>query len=113
VTPSIHLSSTFLWGDLNKSGPKYLYTRIANPTREMLEKALAEIEYGKYGLVCNSGMSAFTTVILTFVKSGEHIVICDDVYGGMNKWMNSIAKSLNIESTFVDFTNPENVEKAI
>jgi len=59
----------------------YDYSRTANPTRAALEQCLASLEGGRYGLAFASGMGAITTVML-LLKSGDHVVVCNDAYGG-------------------------------
>ncbi|WP_163070205.1 PLP-dependent transferase, partial [Acinetobacter nosocomialis] len=73
-------SSTFhqtsLGGDV-----KYDYARSGNPNRELLEEKLARLEQGKFAFAFASGIAAISAVLLTF-KSGDHVILPDDVYGG-------------------------------
>src|SRR5512143_2919101 len=79
MTP-IFQTSTYVQPELgvNKG---YEYSRTDNPTRAVLQKALAELEGGEFGLSFASGMAA-TDAIISTLKSGDHVLACDDVYGG-------------------------------
>lgn len=78
----------------------------------MLEGCLASIENAKYGLTFSSGLGV-TTCIITLLKSGDHIVAGDDLYGGTNRLFRNVAVSMGIEVDFVDFCDLSAVEKAI
>ena len=88
------------------------YTRSANPTREILENNLATIEGGRFGTCFSSGMSAVDSV-LKLLKKGDHVVCSDDVYGGVSRHFNNILVNYGLTFTYVDSSNPENVENAI
>jgi cystathionine gamma-lyase len=90
----------------------YEYSRTQNPTREALEKNLASLESGKFGLAFSSGCSATTTVV-SLLKAGDHLLCSDDVYGGTYRLFDKILKHHGIEFSFVDFTNLSVVEKAL
>ena len=64
------------------------------------------------GLTFASGLAA-STAIVHLLSAGDHIVSMDDLYGGTNRYLRKVADRMNIKTTFVDATNPENVEKAI
>ena len=64
------------------------------------------------GVAFASGLGASTTIV-HLLNSGDHIVSMDDVYGGTNRYLRKVADRMNIKTTFVDATDPENVEKAI
>lgn len=64
------------------------------------------------GLTFASGLAASTTIV-HLLSAGDHIVSMDDLYGGTNRYLRKVADRMNIKTTFVDATNPENVEKAI
>jgi cystathionine gamma-lyase len=103
VMPAIQLSSTFA-----QAGPGehkgFEYSRTGNPTRQVLENCLAALEGAKHGLAFSSGCGAMTTLFTSF-KSGDHIVACDDVYGGTFRILDKVMKPLGIETTWVDMTD--------
>lgn len=113
VNVPIHMSSTYAQRDIAEPFGKFDYTRGGNPTREALEKLIAGIEYGKYSVTFASGCGA-TAAILHTLKSGDHIVVCDDVYGGTQRYMRLFARDkFGLEVDFVDMTNLENLENVI
>ncbi|KAK7603442.1 hypothetical protein V9T40_003441 [Parthenolecanium corni] len=101
VVPPIVLSTTF--EQLSPAVPKkYEYSRSGNPMRDVLEKCLASLDNGKYGLCFASGLGALTAIVSLF-QSGDHIVCVDDVYGGTNRYLQKIAAKFNVTTTFFDF----------
>ncbi|XP_047505971.1 cystathionine gamma-lyase [Pieris napi] len=88
------------------------YSRSGNPTRNSLEECLAALDGGKYGLTFASGLGAITTVV-TLLNQGEHILCCDDVYGGTNRLLRNVLERHGIEVSFADFTNVEYIKNSI
>ncbi|KZS05729.1 Eip55E [Daphnia magna] len=88
------------------------YSRLDNPTRNTVERIVASLEGAKYGLAYSSGMAAITTVF-NLLSPGDHIVSSTDLYGGTSIYLKQVADRLNIKTTFVDVTDPANIEKAI
>lgn len=113
LTP-IHLSTTFVQESVEKYLDKgYSYSRTNNPTVKMLEEKVAKIENG-YGAICvGTGMSATASCINAFMKAGDHCVITNCSYGGTNRICREQFKPFGMEFSFVDFTDPANVEAAI
>lgn len=113
VTP-IHLSSTFARKEIDKPTNGYEYSRMGNPTRNALEKRLAALEDAKFGLAFASGLAAETVIALTLLKSDNHIIAFDDLYGGTRRLFNEVFnKNFNIEVSYVDARNIGNVKSAI
>lgn len=77
-----------------------------------MERCIASLDNGKYGLTFSSGLGA-STVISQLLSSGDHIVSCDDVYGGTNRYFSKVVARQGIEVDFVDATNLDNLKKAI
>lgn len=90
----------------------YEYGRSGNPTRNVLETCLASLDNGKYGLAFSSGLGA-TTIIAQLLSNGDHLISCDDVYGGTNRLFSRVTSRQGITVDFVDATNLDNVKKAI
>lgn len=90
----------------------YDYSRTANPTRTSLEQCLASLENARSCLAFSSGMAAITTLMLRF-KSGDHFVVCDDVYGGTYRLFRKVLEDLQLEFTFVDMTDLEATRMAL
>ncbi len=90
-----------------------IYTRLMNPTTDVLEKRLAAMEGGVAGLAFSSGMAAITAAILNICKAGQHIVSAGTLYGGTITLFGHTLPKLGIEVSLVDPSKPENFEKAI
>jgi len=91
----------------------FIYTRLNNPTNDILQKRLAEIEGGIGAVVFASGTAAISTGLLTLLKAGDHIVASSSLYGGTYNLLNVTLPRLGITTTFVDATTPENFGKAV
>ncbi len=91
---------------------KYDYARGDNPTREALEDTIAVLEGGTRCLAFSSGMAAISTTLMIF-SPGDHLVVCDDVYGGAYRVLSTIFSRMGINSTFVDATDLAAMESAI
>ncbi len=113
VVIPIHLSTTFARKKLEVPTGGYEYTRSLNPTRKALEEKLASLENAKYGMAFSSGLAAETTVVLALLKSGDHIVAFDDLYGGSKRLFNKVFSDFEIKTTYVDATEITKVEEAI
>jgi len=107
----IYQVSTFAQESVDHFG-KWDYARSGNPTREALEETIAILENGTHGFAFASGMAAISSALLLF-SPGDHLVVCEDVYGGAFRVLTTLFKRLGIESTFVDATDPANIAAAI
>ncbi|XP_032672881.1 putative cystathionine gamma-lyase 2 [Odontomachus brunneus] len=112
LIPPIVMSTTFKQ-DIPGQPNGFEYGRSANPTRNVLEACLAALEGGKYAITHSSGLGALTT-ITGLLKSGDHLISGDDIYGGTNRYFrHHLSKQNNINVTFVDMVDPENVINAL
>jgi O-acetylhomoserine (thiol)-lyase len=93
--------------------PGFIYTRINNPTLDILEQRLAALDGGIGAAVFASGTSATSTAMLTLLKAGDHIVSSKTLYGGTFNMFNVTLPRLGITTTFVDASNPQNFSDAI
>ena len=108
VMPPIHLSTTF---KQNKPGDfKFEYARTKNPSRDVLEKLLAELESGEQAFAFASGMAAINTVCDVF-GSDYHIICSDDVYGGTRRLFDKVKS--NIDVTYIDFDKNVNWDEIV
>src|SRR5690554_1489615 len=96
----------------NLSEPGYIYSRLNNPTCDILEQRLAALEGGIAAVVTASGTAATSTALLTLLKSGDHIVASSSLYGGTYNLLNVTLPRLGITTTFVDPNDPENFKNA-
>ena len=107
----MYLSSTFAQHSLDHFG-RYDYARSGNPTREALEEAVAGLEAGSTGLAFASGMAAIASTFLAFAP-GDHLVVCEDVYGGTFRLLSTLFTSWGLSVSFVDATSLEAIAAAI
>jgi cystathionine beta-lyase/cystathionine gamma-synthase len=111
MTP-IYATSTYVQESPGKH-KGYEYSRTKNPTRFAYEQCVADLESGKHGYAFASGMAAIATT-LELLQPGDHIIVCDDVYGGTYRLLEKVRKrSAGIKVSFVDLTNISNLEKSI
>src|SRR5699024_4639128 len=89
------------------------YGRLGKPTDHLHEKKIATLEGGEAALALSSGMAAIATALLAFVKSGDHVVVTKDIYGGAYKFLATLAPRFGIEVDFVDCTIIKNVSDSI
>ncbi len=111
VVVPIYQTATYAQTDVGET-KGYDYSRTGNPTRAALEECLASLEGGAYGLAFSSGMGAITTLLL-LLQSGDHVVCCDDVYGGTYRLFRRVFEQFNVEFTFVDMTDISATARAI
>lgn len=113
VVVPIHLASTFARREVQKPTRGYEYARSGNPTRDALEQRLAALEDARHALVFGSGLATITTLVLTLLKSGDHIVAFDDLYGGTRRLFDRVFQSnFEIEVTYVDARYLDKIELA-
>ena len=112
VMPPIYATSTYVQSSPGKH-KGYEYSRTANPTRDALQAAVANLEGGAAGFAFASGMAA-TATVLELLDSGSHIVAMHDLYGGSYRLMENVRKrSAGHDVSFVDLTRPSELEAAV
>lgn len=111
VTTPIYQTTTYSQTELLGT-PEYCYARTGNPTRNALEKNLAAIEGGRFGLAFSSGLAAANAVLQT-LSSGDHVVASQDLYGGCYRLFTKVFSKFNVEFSLIDTTDPESVKQAI
>lgn len=116
----IYQTSSYVFNDsdhaanlfaLAESG--YIYTRLNNPTNDVLEQRLAAVEGGVAAVATASGTSAIATTFMTLLKTGDHIVASNSLYGGTFNMLNNTLPRFGITTTFVDPDDVENFAKAV
>ncbi len=91
----------------------YIYTRLNNPTNDVLEQRLAAVEGGVAAVATASGTAAIATTFMTLLKAGDHIVASNSLYGGTYNMLNNTLPRFGITTTFVDPDDVENFTKAV
>jgi O-acetylhomoserine (thiol)-lyase len=99
-------------GRFNLSVPGFIYTRLNNPTNDILEQRLAALEGGIAAVATASGTAAISTTLLTLLKAGDHIVASSSLYGGTYNLLSVTLPRHGITTTFVDPSDAENFKKA-
>jgi len=110
MTP-VFQTSTYVQPELGRH-LGYEYARTQNPTREALEANVADLEDGRFGVACASGMAALDTIMKLF-SAGDHVVSGEGVYGGSYRLLDRVYSRLGIELTFVDSSDTAAIEAAI
>lgn len=117
VTVPIFQTSTFVQEAFGKPRQGYEYARTKNPTRLALEKQLAALEGGADGSATAhafaSGMAAETTLMLSFVKAGDHVLVSRNTYGGTYRFFSKVLANFGVTFAYVDTTDPEAVRAAV
>jgi cystathionine beta-lyase/cystathionine gamma-synthase len=108
----VYHASTYHQADID-GDIEWDYGRSGNPTRHELEKLLAALENGVAGFAFGSGMAAISSAITAVVKSGDHIVAAQDIYGGSYRFLTKYISRFNVSHSFVDATDIKNIENAI
>src|SRR5881396_1778085 len=110
MTP-IYQTSTYVQEGLGRH-KGYEYGRTQNPTREALERNIAALEGGSHGFAFGSGLAALDT-LLKLLRSGDHVVCGENVYGGTHRLMERVYSELGLRFTFVDMRDVRLVERAL
>ena len=113
VNPPIYATSTYAQDGVGGLRGGYEYSRTGNPTRTALEKAIAELERGKYGRAFGSGMAASDAVLRAMLKPGDHIIIPNDAYGGTFRLIDKIFAKWGIDYTPVAINDLDEVQSAL
>lgn len=111
ILPPLYQTATYVLEEVGKD-KGFDYTRSANPTRQLLEKNLAAIEGGEYGICFASGMAAVDSCT-KLLESGDHVICSDDVYGGVYRHFSNILVKYGLTFSYVDTCRPEQVRKAV
>ncbi len=112
VVPPIHLSTTYNFLDFNEPRA-HDYSRRGNPTRDVVQRTLAELEGGAGAVLTNTGMSAIHLVTTVFLKPGDLLVAPHDCYGGSYRLFDSLSKRGAYRVKFVDQGDPVALQAAL
>ncbi len=111
VTVPIYATSTYVQQGIGEH-KGYEYSRVSNPTRARLEENLSALEGGVAARVFASGMAAINAIV-TMLKSGDHVVCGNDLYGGTPRLFNNVMTGFGLEFSYVDTSDAGNVERAL
>jgi cystathionine gamma-lyase len=110
IVPPIHLSTIFAMENPS-SNDGFQYGRVNNPTRQILEKTIAEMEGGKFAAVFSSGSAAMTT-LLAMLKTGDRVLFHKQIYEGTSRLVKNVFSNFGIQCDFADMTNIESFKKS-
>mgnify|MGYP003641201851 FL=1 len=120
LTPPLHLTSTFAFESAEAGGemfagerPGHIYSRISNPTLDLLEKRIAVLEGAEAGLALSSGMGAIAATLWTLLAPGDEVIVDKTLYGCTFAFMRHGLAKFGITVTHVDMTEPQNLAAAI
>lgn len=112
VMPAIHPSTTFARDERGELLGDFIYGREGNPTRERLERALAEVEGGVDAAAFASGVGAISAVFLS-LAAGDHVIVTEDCYYGAQQLLRTVLDRWSLDVSFVDTTDPQRVADAM
>lgn len=117
-TPPIYHTTAYIIEDTQdydfaNNGGKYFYNRTANPNRDGVAQAITYLEKGEDSIICSSGMAAISTVLLSLLKNGDHILFSKAIYGETIEIAEVMLKDFGIQMSFVDFTDLEAIKSNI
>lgn len=113
VVSPIHLSTTFEMEEAGVPSHGYKYSRFENPTRDELEATLARLEGVEEAIALSSGMAAISTVCLTVLSPGDHLVAFESLFGGTKEMFDEVLANVDVDVSYVDATDTENVAAAV
>lgn len=120
LVPPLHLTSTFTFETAEAGGemfagerPGHIYSRISNPTCDLLEQRIATLEGAEAGLALSSGMGAITAVLWTLLSPGDEVIVDKTLYGCTFAFMRHGLAKWGVTITHVDMTDPDNLRQAV
>lgn len=120
LTPPLHLTSTFVFESAEAGGEMFagdraghVYSRISNPTCDLLERRIAHLEGAEAGLALASGMGAITSALWTLLSPGDEVILDTTLYGCTFSFMRHGLAKFGVTITHVDLTDPDNLKTAI
>ncbi|UCE13337.1 MAG: PLP-dependent transferase [Candidatus Heimdallarchaeota archaeon] len=112
ILPPIYQTATYVLPEVGVN-LGYDYSRTSNPTRSVLETLVAQLEGSKYGIAFSTGMAAIDAIIRARLSSGDHVLVCDDVYGGVYRLFEKNYRKFGLFFDYIDMRDPDNVIEAI
>lgn len=112
LMPPIYQNSMFALHEIGENVP-YRYSRLSNPTRQILEDTVADLEHGAAGFAFSSGMAGIDAVWRTFLRPGDTIVAVADIYGGAYDLLVDVYQKWGVNVVFADLGNPDNLDELL
>ncbi|MCP1660623.1 trans-sulfuration enzyme family protein [Neisseria perflava] len=112
LMPPIYQNSMFAMHEIGEQIP-YRYSRLSNPTRQVLEDTVADLEHGAAGFAFSSGMAGIDAVFRTFLQPGDTIIAVADIYGGAYDLLNDVYAKWGVNVVFADLGEPEKLDELL
>ena len=110
IMPPLYQNSMFVQHELGENIP-HRYSRLSNPTRQILEDTVAELEHGTHGFAFSSGMAAIDCIFRTVLRPGDTVIAVSDIYGGSHDLLTQVYATWGVNVIFADLTQPEKLDE--
>ena len=109
IMPPLYQNSMFVQHELGENIP-HRYSRLSNPTRQILEDTVAELEHGTHGFAFSSGMAAIDCIFRTVLRPGDTVIAVSDIYGGSHDLLTQVYAAWGVNVIFADLTQPDAID---
>lgn len=110
--PPLYQNSMFVQHELGENIP-HRYSRLSNPTRQILEDTVAELEHGTHGFAFSSGMAAIDCIFRTVLRPGDTVIAVSDIYGGSHDLLTQVYATWGVNVIFADLTQPDAIDSLL
>lgn len=112
IMPPLYQNSMFVQHELGENIP-HRYSRLSNPTRQILEDTVAELEHGAHGFAFSSGMAAIDCIFRTVLRPGDTVIAVSDIYGGSHDLLTQVYAAWGVNVIFADLTQPDAIDSLL
>ena len=112
IMPPLYQNSMFVQHELGENIP-HRYSRLSNPTRQILEDTVAELEHGTHGFAFSSGMAAIDCIFRTVLRSGDTVIAVSDIYGGSHDLLTQVYATWGVNVIFADLTQSDAIDSLL
>lgn len=112
IMPPLYQNSMFVQHELGENIP-HRYSRLSNPTRQILEDTVAELEHGTHGFAFSSGMAAIDCIFRTVLRPGDTVIAVSDIYGGSHDLLTQVYAAWGVNVIFADLTQPDAIDSLL
>ena len=112
IMPPLYQNSMFVQHELGENIP-HRYSRLSNPTRQILEDTVAELEHGTHGFAFSSGMAAIDCIFRTVLRPGDTVIAVSDIYGGSHDLLTQVYAAWGVNVIFADLTQPDAIDSPL
>ena len=112
IMPPLYQNSMFVQHELGENIP-HRYSRLSNPTRQILEDTVAELEHGTHGFAFSSGMASIDCIFRTVLRPGDTVIAVSDIYGGSHDLLTQVYAAWGVNVIFADLTQPDAIDSLL